>query len=150
MPPPPPRIPAWRTCGGTVRHNTALHWTADAAGELTGCYCSFIQRPSTSLYCGVTSYTGRMHRGGVIMVHVLQDKHQAIAKLCARFGVVRLDVFGSTLRDDFRPGESDLDLLVVFGPMEPFALADAYFGLLGELRDLLGVKVDLVDRKSVV
>ena len=29
------------------------------------------------------------------MVDVLQDKHQAIAKLCARFGVVRLDVFGS-------------------------------------------------------
>jgi predicted nucleotidyltransferase len=78
------------------------------------------------------------------MVRVLQDKYEAIAKLCARFGVVRLDVFGSTLRDDFRPGESDLDLLVVFGPMEPFALADAYFDLLDELRSLLGVKVDLV------
>jgi predicted nucleotidyltransferase len=78
------------------------------------------------------------------MVHVLKDKHQAIAELCARFGVVRLDVFGSTLREDFRPGESDLDLLVEFGPMEPFALADAYFGLLDELRGLLGVKVDLV------
>jgi len=69
--------------------------------------------------------------------------------LCARFGVVRLDVFGSTLRDDFRPGESDLDLLVVFGPMEPFALADAYFGLFDELRGLLGVKVDLVMADAV-
>jgi predicted nucleotidyltransferase len=78
------------------------------------------------------------------MVHVLEDKHQAIAKLCARFGVVRLDVFGSTLREDYRPGQSDLDLLVEFGPMDPFALADAYFGLREELRGLLGVEVDLV------
>lgn len=70
------------------------------------------------------------------MVHVLEDKHRAIAELCARFGVVRLDVFGSTLRDDFRPGQSDLDLLVEFGPMDPFALADAYFGLLEELRGI--------------
>jgi len=83
------------------------------------------------------------------MVHGLQGKHEAIAKLCARFGVVRLDVFGSTLRDDFRPGESDLDLLVVFGPMEPSVLADAYFGLLDELRGLLGVKVDLVMADAV-
>lgn len=83
------------------------------------------------------------------MVHVLQDKHQAIKKLCTRFGVVRLDVFGSALRNDFLPGESDLDLLVEFGPMEPFALADAYFGLLDELRGLLGVKIDLVMADAV-
>ncbi len=39
------------------------------------------------------------------MVRVLHDKQQAIATLCARFGVSRLDAFGSALRDDFRPGE---------------------------------------------
>ena len=53
------------------------------------------------------------------MVSVLHDKQQAIVALCARFGVTRLDVFGSALRDDFRPGESDFDLLVEFAPMEP-------------------------------
>jgi len=78
------------------------------------------------------------------MVDVLQDKRDAIAKLCVRYGVARLDVFGSALRDDFRPGESDLDLLVEFGPHEGYALVEAYFGLLDELRDLLGVEVDLV------
>ena len=52
------------------------------------------------------------------MVDVLQDKREAIAELCARYGVARLDVFGSALRDDFRPGESDVDLLVEFGPQE--------------------------------
>jgi len=42
---------------------------------------------------------------------LLENKRQAIADLYMRFGVVRLDVFGSVLRDDFRPGECDVDLL---------------------------------------
>ncbi len=78
------------------------------------------------------------------MVDVLRDKRQAIAELCERYGVARLDVFGSALRDDFRPGQSDIDLLVEFAPHEGYALVDAYFGLLDELRSLLGPEVDLV------
>lgn len=78
------------------------------------------------------------------MVRVLEDKREAIAEACARFGVARLDAFGSALRDDFRLGESDVDLLVEFRPMDPFALVDAYFGLLDELRELLATDVDLV------
>jgi predicted nucleotidyltransferase len=79
-----------------------------------------------------------------VVVDVLQDKREAIAELCARYGVARLDVFGSALRDDFRPGESDLDLLVEFAPMDGYAKAVAYFDLLDELEQLLGVEVDLV------
>ena len=85
----------------------------------------------------------------VVVVDVLQDQQQAIVALCARFGVVRLDVFGSALRDDFRPGESDVDLLVEFAPLEPRELADAYFGLLDGLRELLGGEVDLVMSDAV-
>jgi hypothetical protein len=64
--------------------------------------------------------------------------------LCRKYGVVRLDAFGSALRDDFRDGVSDIDLLADFGAQDPFQLIDSYFGLLGELRDLLGLPVDLV------
>lgn len=78
------------------------------------------------------------------MTGVLESKLKAIAEVCVRHGVVRLDAFGSALRDDFRPDESDLDLLVEFAPMEPYARVDAYFGMLEELRALLGLKVDLV------
>lgn len=78
------------------------------------------------------------------MTNILENKRQTIAQACRRHGVVRLDAFGSALRDDFRPDESDLDLLVEFGPMEPYARVDAYFGLLEELRALLGPKIDLV------
>jgi len=78
------------------------------------------------------------------VVSVLESEREAIAKLCARYGVARLEVFGSALRDDFRRDKSDLDLLVEFAPMEPYARVDAYFGMLDELRALLNREIDLV------
>jgi predicted nucleotidyltransferase len=83
------------------------------------------------------------------VVDVLQDKREAIAELCARHGVARLDAFGSALRDDFRPGVSDVDLLVEFAPHEGYALVDAYFDLLDDLRALLGTEVDLLMADAV-
>jgi predicted nucleotidyltransferase len=77
------------------------------------------------------------------MIRELEENLQAMARACKRFGVVRLYVFGSSLRDDFCPGDSDIDLLVEFRPDDSYALVDAYFGLLDELRRLLG-NVDLV------
>jgi hypothetical protein len=78
------------------------------------------------------------------MVTTLEKQRDVIAGLCRKYGVVRMDVFGSVIRDDFRVGESDIDLLADFGDQDPFELIDAYFGLLDELRALLGSKVDLV------
>lgn len=60
-----------------------------------------------------------------------------------------MDAFGSALRNDNRPGDSDIDLLVEFSPMDPPELADAYFGLLDELRSILGTEVDLVMTDAV-
>ena len=77
------------------------------------------------------------------------DKRQAIGKACLRFGVARLDVFGSALGEDFRPGDSDVDLLVQFKPLSPHELVDAYFNLLDELRSILGAEVDLVMVEAV-
>ena len=68
------------------------------------------------------------------MVREIEAKRQALTEACQRFGVGRLYVFGSSLRDDFRPGDSDINLLVEFAPLETHALVDAYFGLLDELQ----------------
>ena len=78
------------------------------------------------------------------MIGLLEDKREAIQDVCSHFGVARLEVFGSGLREDFKPGESDLDLLVDFKPMESYARVDAYFGLLDALRALLKQEIDLV------
>jgi hypothetical protein len=84
-----------------------------------------------------------------VVVRVLEDKQQAIVQACRRFGVARMYVFGSALRDDFSPGTSDIDLLVEFSDMSPFELVDAYFDLLEELRGILGEPVDLVMADAV-
>ncbi|MDR4493265.1 MAG: nucleotidyltransferase domain-containing protein [Nitrospirales bacterium] len=78
------------------------------------------------------------------MIGLLETKREAIAEVCARYGVARLDAFGSALREDFKLEESDVDLLVEFAPMEPYARVDAYFDLRAELRALLDREIDLV------
>ena len=75
---------------------------------------------------------------------LLEEKRKSIADLCARRGVARLEAFGSALREDFDPDSSDLDLLVEFQPMEPYARVEAYFGLLDDLRGMFGREIDLV------
>src|SRR5687767_12074299 len=78
------------------------------------------------------------------MLGLLEKKRQAIADVCSRFQVERLEVFGSALREDFKAEESDVDLLVKFKPMESYARVDAYFGMRDELRTLLNREIDLV------
>jgi predicted nucleotidyltransferase len=45
--------------------------------------------------------------------HISVDQKQLVA-VCQDYGVLRLSVFGSALRDDFDPQQSDLDVLVQF------------------------------------
>lgn len=74
----------------------------------------------------------------------LDNHEEAIAELCRKYSVQNLFAFGSAIRDDFRPGESDVDLLVGFAPIGGHAKFHAYFELLEELQRVLGTKVDLV------
>jgi uncharacterized protein len=47
------------------------------------------------------------------MLPFIEAQRSAIAELCRRFHVRRLDVFGSAARGtDFDPSRSDVDLLV--------------------------------------
>jgi hypothetical protein len=78
------------------------------------------------------------------MSELLNGNRAALEEICLRFGVARLEAFGSALREDFKEGSSDLDFLVEFKSMEPYARVDAYFGLLNELRSMFQRKVDLV------
>lgn len=83
------------------------------------------------------------------MIQFIENNLPAIESLCRRFFVTRLEVFGSATGGGFDPQHSDVDLLVEFKPLEPGALADAYFGLLGELERLLKRKIDLVTPRAI-
>ena len=76
--------------------------------------------------------------------HIAIDR-DAVAVFCRRHHIQRLALFGSVLRDDFRP-DSDVDVLVEFQPGHVPGLG--FVSIERELAALLnGRRVDLVTPK---
>ena len=75
-------------------------------------------------------------------------KRAALEALCRKFGVERLDVFGSAARgEDFDAMRSDADFLVEFGPhANDLARFEAFRDA---LEALVARPVDLVERRAV-
>ena len=72
---------------------------------------------------------------------------EKIAELCRRHGIRKLSLFGSVLRDDFRP-DSDVDLLVVWKP--DARLGYHVFRIEEDLARLFeGRRIDLVPEKNL-
>ena len=86
----------------------------------------------------------------VLPVHKdIADRKSELAELCRRFGVARLEVFGSAARAaDFLPDKSDADFLVTFSPGMRNEFA-AFADLKEALQNLLGRSVDLVEREAI-
>jgi uncharacterized protein len=75
-----------------------------------------------------------------MVLHGIEMPGERIKAFCRTNGISRLALFGSILRDDFRP-ESDIDVLVEFEPGVRVGLAFAR--MQEELAGILGRKVDL-------
>lgn len=71
----------------------------------------------------------------------------AIAEFCKRWKIQELALFGSVLRDDFRP-DSDVDVLVTFAPDARFSLLD-YAPAQDELTRILGRPTEIVNRRAI-
>jgi predicted nucleotidyltransferase len=69
---------------------------------------------------------------------------ERIAEFCRRWKIREFSLFGSVLRDDFRP-DSDVDVLVVFEPDAPWGLFELV-DIADELEAIYGRKVDLVEK----
>jgi hypothetical protein len=83
------------------------------------------------------------------MSSVLNQHRTELEALCRRYGVRRLELFGSAAMGVERPGQSDMDFLVEFDPLPPGGYADAYFGLLESLEALYARPVDLVVASAI-
>ena len=70
----------------------------------------------------------------------IEISNQAIEEFCRRHHIRRLALFGSILRDDFRP-ESDIDVLVTFEPDKTPGFG--FIDVRDELSEILGHPVDL-------
>ncbi len=73
-------------------------------------------------------------------LHNIEIPRDSIDAFCRTNGIRRLAIFGSILRDDFRP-DSDIDVLVEFLPGVRVGLA--FIRLQNELSAMLGHRVDL-------
>jgi hypothetical protein len=80
---------------------------------------------------------------------VLSQHRSELEALCRRYGVRRLEVFGSAARGREGSGGSDFDFLVEFDSPPPGGYANAYFGLLESLEALCGKPVDLVVASAI-
>jgi len=78
-------------------------------------------------------------------VHISRNK---VASFCRRWKVVEFSLFGSILREDFRP-DSDIDVLVKFAPEARVSLFDLV-EMEDELKGVFGREVDLVEKDAIL
>lgn len=83
------------------------------------------------------------------MQKLIEGKRRQIEDLCRRHHVLRLSVFGSSVREDFNPERSDVDLLVEFDSLSELEYAPNYFALLDAFEELFMRHVDLISADSV-
>jgi predicted nucleotidyltransferase len=85
------------------------------------------------------------------MISQIEALRQDIGELCRRYGVERLEVFGSAATDTFDEEMSDVDFVVLFSDEVRRSpdYADTYLDLAWDLEELLGQDVDLVTERSI-
>ena len=74
-------------------------------------------------------------------------KYEDIVKICNKYKLSELAIFGSSIRDDFRE-DSDVDILIAYIDIwqnDPFDFLD----IKEEFELLTGRKVDIVDRDAL-
>jgi uncharacterized protein len=81
---------------------------------------------------------------GPVRIEIPREK---IAEFCRKHHVRKLSLFGSALREDFRP-DSDVDFLVSFAEDAHYSLFDLA-AMEEELGAILGRKADLVEREAI-
>ena len=70
-----------------------------------------------------------------------------IAAFCKKWKITEFALFGSVLRDDFRP-DSDIDVLVTFQPDHGWSLFD-HVDMQDELAVIVARPVDIVSRHAI-
>ena len=109
------------------------------------------RRPRLLIACsGSSRYTDSqisIDREGRLNRRRLRISQADIEAFCQRWQITELALFGSVLREDFRP-ESDVDVLVTFDPQARWGLF-AMVKMERELAALLSHDVDLVIRATV-
>ena len=81
---------------------------------------------------------------GKVQIEVPKEQ---IAAFCRKWKITELALFGSVLREDFRP-DSDVDVLVTFSPNADWGF-EHLLDMKEELQTIFGRSVDLVEKHVV-
>lgn len=80
----------------------------------------------------------------------MESKRSEIEAICRKYGVIRLDVFGSATSDAFDPETSDFDFVVEYAPGTDLgSWLCRFVELQNELAATLGRKVDVVKAGAI-
>lgn len=78
------------------------------------------------------------------MLPLIEEHHEDTTKLCEKYGMRKLKLFGSGCRGEFDLETSDLDFVAEFANIRIPGYLDRYLGLADSLEALLHRQVDLV------
>lgn len=81
---------------------------------------------------------------GGVRIEVPVEK---IRDFCRKWRIKEFSLFGSVLREDFRP-DSDVDVLVLLEDDAPWDLFD-WVDMIEELKAILGRPVDVVEKSAI-
>ncbi len=79
-------------------------------------------------------------------VQIAIDQNK-IVEFCHRWKITEFALFGSVLREDFRP-DSDVDVLVTFAPDAEWSLFDLV-AMKDELEQIFAREVDIISRRGI-
>lgn len=117
----------------------------------------WVQPRSKPLPVGNSAH--RQHSDGYTVIPIpslpelyqrLNTTPEQLAAFCQKWQIVKLSLFGSVLRDDFRGNgdhPSDIDLLYIHAPEARYGFQ--FFEMQEELERLFGRKVDLVSELGI-
>lgn len=77
----------------------------------------------------------------------IKYSQKELEKFCQRWKIIRLEIFGSAIRDDFKE-ESDVDLLVEYHPDFHRTLLDME-EMQKDIEEIFQRSVDLITKKSI-
>jgi uncharacterized protein len=77
----------------------------------------------------------------------IQIDKARIIEFCRKWKITEFSIFGSALREDFRP-DSDVDVLVSIAPESGWSLLD-WVDMIDELKIIFGREVDLVEKDGL-
>ena len=83
------------------------------------------------------------------LLPLLEEHLEPLRELCRRYGVERLEVFGSAAKGTFDPATSDLDFIACFRDRRDPNYGDRFCDFADAAEKLLNVRIDLLTEKMI-